>query len=166
MAIHVSAQLITGLSTDTKPTNVPYGIAFVETDTLSTFRFTPLGWVGAHIAFGEVGIGYGLGTGGTVTQQTSKSTAVTIDALCGEITTNNQQILPHGQATFTVNNALVDETDIIPMHHISGGTIGHYLINTNTIADGSFKVSIESIGTGPQSEALVLRFVIIRTVTS
>lgn len=166
MAIFVAAQLITGLSTDTKPTNVPYGIAFVETDTLSTFRFTPLGWVGAHISFGEIGLGYGAGAGGAVTQLTSKSTAVTIDALCGDITTSNAQMLPNTQVTFTVNNALSEASDLVIMQHESGGTLGHYLVLPNTITNGSFQVSIDAIGVGAKSEALVLRFVIIRAVTS
>jgi hypothetical protein len=35
------------------------------------------------------GVGYGTGAGGAVTQATSKSTGVTLDKVCGEITMNN-----------------------------------------------------------------------------
>jgi hypothetical protein len=46
MALNYSSQIISGLSSDTKPTNVPYGMIFFETDTRSAFRFTSSGWVG------------------------------------------------------------------------------------------------------------------------
>ena len=45
MALTYSGQLISGLSTDVKPTDVSYGMMFIETDTSSFYWFMPVGWV-------------------------------------------------------------------------------------------------------------------------
>lgn len=44
MAVNRSAQLITGLSSDSKPTDVPTGIPFYETDTNILYRFNGAAW--------------------------------------------------------------------------------------------------------------------------
>ncbi|NBS24587.1 MAG: hypothetical protein EBS78_11605 [Altererythrobacter sp.] len=60
------------------------------------------------------GIGYGTGAGGTVTQATSKSTGVTLDKVCGEITMNN--------ATLNRETAVAAGSCRIQVHNLLGGT--------------------------------------------
>jgi len=163
MAIKYSSAFLSCLSGDTKPTNVPTGFVAFETDTGALFRFTGTVWGSFLICLGGGGgIGYGPGCGGTVTQLTSKSTAVTLNKLSGTITTHNASLMNGAVVTFTVNDSLVAATDVPTVIHSSGGTIGAYLIVANTPAAGSFKVTIRNETTGSLGEALVLRFAVIR----
>jgi hypothetical protein len=66
--------------------------------------------------------------------------------------------------TFTVTNTLVAATDVVVVMHDSAGTIGCYSIWPNTMAAGSFKITIKNISAGSLSEAIVLRFVVIKAV--
>lgn len=109
-------------------------------------------------------IGYSTGAGGTVTQLTSKATAVTIDKFCGEITTHNAALNAATIVSFTVNNALVKDTDLVIAEHDSGGTLGAYTICANTVAAGSFQITIRNNTAGNLSEALAIRFVLVRAV--
>ena len=66
---------------------------------------------GALIENAPVGIGYGLGAGGTVTQATSKSTAVTLNKPCGQITMNAASLAPGAAVQFNVLNSLMSRYD-------------------------------------------------------
>lgn len=112
------------------------------------------------------GIGYGTGAGGTVAQATSKSTAVTVNAMCGAITMHNASLADATTVTFTVNNTSALATDIPKVIHKSGGTLGSYLVQAHTPAANSFKISVRNLSGGALGEALVLTFALERTVTS
>jgi len=109
-------------------------------------------------------IGYSAGAGGTVTQITSKATAVTLDKFCGEITTHNATLNAATIVSFTVNNAYVTATDLVAIEHDSGGTLGAYTVCANTVATGTFQVTLRNNTAGNLGEALALRFVLIRAV--
>jgi len=49
--IWIKATKLTGLSSDTKPTNVPTNVTFYETDTKVTFLFDGSDWI--EISLGE-----------------------------------------------------------------------------------------------------------------
>ncbi len=112
------------------------------------------------------GIGYASGAGGTVSQLTSKSTGVTLNKLCGTITMHNAALAAAAIVTFTVTNSTVAATDVITIQHDTIGTIGGYTIMPNTSASGSFKISVRNNTAGSLSEAIVLRFAIIKGVTA
>lgn len=109
-------------------------------------------------------VGYAAGTGGTVVQATSKSTGVTLNKLCGTITLNGAALAAAGIVTFTVTNNTVAATDIVAIQHDSAGTTGAYTVMPNTMAAGSFKVSVRNNSAGSLSEAIVLRFAVIKAV--
>lgn len=119
-----------------------------------------------HKIFGSqvTPIGYSAGSGGTVTQGSNKATAVTLDKFCGEITTHNATLNAATIVSFTVNNSLVTATDLVAIEHDSGGTLGSYTVSANTVAAGSFQVSIRNNTAGNLGEALALRFALIRAV--
>ncbi len=162
MALTYSGQLISGLSSDGKPTDVPTGFTFFETDTKNAFRFNGSAWVGGLVSMGGAGIGYGVGAGGTVTQLTNKATGVTLHKLSGTITTHGAALAAAAIVSFTVTNNQMTATDVVAMQHTSGGTIGAYTVMPNTSAAGSFVVTLRNNTAGSLSQALVLRFVIIR----
>lgn len=60
---------------------------------------------------GTGGLGYGTGAGGSVTQLTSKSTSVTLNKPCGQITMNNAALASGVSVTFALNNTLINGVD-------------------------------------------------------
>ena len=101
-------------------------------------------------------------TGGTVTQATNKTTGVTLNTESGQITMNNAALAAAAEVTFTVTNSKIAATDVVVACHGSGGTAGSYLVNANTMASGSFKVTVANVSAGSLSEAIVINFVALK----
>lgn len=116
---------------------------------------------------GARGIGYAAGAGGVVTQATNKSTAVTLNKICGQITMNNAALANAAEVAFLVNNSLVAATDV-PVVAIASGpaTPGTYFVTVDLVAAGSFSITVGNTSAGSLSEALVLNFVIIKGVAA
>ena len=110
--------------------------------------------------------GYTTGAGGTVTQLTSKATGVTLNKLCGTITTHNAALAAAAEVTFIVTNSQVTATDVVIACHASGGTAGAYAIHANTIAAGSFRITIGNMSAGSLSQAIGINVAIIRGAAS
>ena len=109
--------------------------------------------------------GYGSGSGGTVTQSTNKSTGVTLNKLCGAITLNAAQLNADTAVSFTLTNSFIAATDIVVVNHASAGTFGAYLCDARAAA-GSASVVVRNVTAGDLSEAIVLRFIVIKGVES
>jgi len=107
-------------------------------------------------------IGYAASAQGTVTQATSKSTAVTLDKSMGRITMNNASLATATNATFTLNNALISANDTVILT-ISGGqaTPGSYNVFANSLTTGSVSITLRNISGGSLSEAVVINFCVI-----
>ena len=107
-------------------------------------------------------IGYAASAQGTVTQATSKSTAVTLDKSMGRITMNNASLATATNATFTLNNALISANDTVILT-ISGGqaTPGSYNVFANALTTGSVSITLRNISGGTLSEAVVINFCVI-----
>ena len=111
--------------------------------------------------------GYTPGSGGTVTQATSKSTGVTINKISGQITMNNASLGSANTVTFTVTNSTVSSTDTVSFSIVGGeATDGSYLILPAKCASGSFKVTVWNISSGSLSEALVIQFNVYKGTSS
>ena len=113
------------------------------------------------------GLGYGPGAGGTVTQSTSKSTAVTLNKPCGQITMNNAALAAGAEVGFVVNNTLVGLGDSILISP-SWVTVnpGNYQCRLTYVGGGNFGISVKNISAGSLSEALQINFAIIKGATS
>ena len=107
-------------------------------------------------------IGYRAQAGGTVTQATSKATAVTLNKLTGEITTHAATLNAGVEVVFTVNNNLVLENDIPMLAIQSGGTSGEYAAFVTDVGDGSFDITLTNLTAGNLSDAIVINFGILR----
>lgn len=103
-----------------------------------------------------------INTGATATQATSKSTAVTCDGPCGQITMNGAALASATSVGFTVNNVYIDGDDTVNLCLASGGTAASYLYSVDAVAAGSFKVHVRNMSGGSLSEALVLNYSIIK----
>lgn len=98
---------------------------------------------------------------GTVTQATSKSTGVTLDAAAGQITMNNASLAAAAEVSFTVTNSKVKSTDTVNLNIKSGATAGAYSAFVDAVADGSFQISVTNQSAGALGEAIVINFVVI-----
>jgi hypothetical protein len=112
------------------------------------------------------GLGYGTGSGGTVTQATSKSTAVTLNKPTGQITMDAAALLPATQVGFTLNNSLLTINDIVVLNMDGfSGTSDFYNLWAAPITGGTY-IFVKNISTGSLSEAIRIHFAIIKGVTS
>ena len=114
----------------------------------------------------SAGIGYATGSGGTVTQATNKSTAVTVNKTTGEITMNAAALAAATVVTFVLNNSSVAAGDMIVTSHHSGGTVGPYLINGRVTGAGIGSIAVRNTSAGSLSEAIVIKFAVVKAVTS
>jgi hypothetical protein len=109
------------------------------------------------------GIGYETGAGGTVTQGTSRATAVTINKICGEITlfTGLGTVVP---TSFTVNNSSMTSAADQPHVTVKSST-NTYLVFVTSKSVGSFQITFFTTG-GIDSDTPVFSFDIIKAVNS
>jgi hypothetical protein len=111
------------------------------------------------------GLGFLVGAGGTVAQAASKSTGVTLNARCGQITLSNSALAANSIASFTFTNSRIAADDNVHVWVKSGNaSIGSYRVAAEGNATGSRTVIVENKTGGPLSEALVIGFSIIKAV--
>jgi hypothetical protein len=108
------------------------------------------------------GLGYGTGSGGTVTQATNKATAVTLNKPTGQITMNNAAMLTNTTVVFTVTNSLCAFIDTVSMNHRNGESYNVWVVP----GIGSFDVYLKNISVSTLSDAVVLNFSIIKGATA
>ena len=109
------------------------------------------------------GLGYGTGAGGTVTQATSKSTAVTLNKPCGQITMHNAALAAGASVVFVVNNSLTTLNDLILINLSSGVSDAfNYKVETISGAAGTFRVKVTNLSAASLSEALILNFAVLK----
>ena len=133
-------------------------ITFQASNTVATGSFKS--------SSATAGIGYATGAGGTVTQATSKSTGVTINKVCGNITMNGAALAAGTIVSFTVSNTAVEANDLVVLNHLTGGTLGAYTVNASSMSNGTFQINVRNNTAGSLSEAIVIRFAIIKAAVS
>ena len=144
---------------NTKSIGVAYSDQDIDGGTIGAT--TPSTVVGTTV-YATTEIGYSAAAQGTVTQATSKSTAVTLNKSAGQITMNNASLATATNATFTLNNSTISANDAVILT-ISGGqtTAGSYNVFANSLAAGSVSITLRNISGGSLSEAIVINFAII-----
>lgn len=109
-----------------------------------------------------LGVGYATGAGGTVAQASSRTTGVTLNKTCGQITL----VSAAGSATaatFTVTNSAVAITDGVVVWQVSGTDL--YRIHITAVAAGSFNITFNTTG-GTTTETPVFGFAVIKGVSA
>jgi len=129
----------------------PIGVAYSDQDL-----------VGSDTVYVNQILGYTTAAQGTVTQLTSKSTAVTLNKSAGQITMNNASLTTATNATFTLNNSFISNNDTVILT-IAGGqtTPGSYNVFANSLGAGTVSITLRNISGGTLSEAIVINFAII-----
>ena len=153
-----SASVITFAATGT------YQFEFSTVDSGTTITIFDLN----RPLLGSVGaaVGYSTGTGGAVTQATDKSTGVTLNKRCGQITMNAAALAAAAEVSFTLTNSVIAATDVVMVSIASGATAGAYSVQCDATAAGSCRISVGNRNAGSLSEAIVLNFVVIKAVAA
>lgn len=120
------------------------------------------GGISVSTMFNTAGVGYSAGGGGAVTQITSRTTGVTLNANSGAITL----VSAAGSTTpasFTVTDSKVAATDVIVLNQKSGTDL--YSLSVTAVAAGSFQVTFNT-KSGTTTEQPVLNFAVIKGAAS
>ena len=126
---------------------------------------TPAAVTGTNV-LASTTLGYKTGSGGTVTQLTSKSTAVTLNKINGEIVMHAAALADDATAAFTLTNSTIAATDVVIVNVASVGTVGAYQVTVGAVAAGSCSISVLNVSGGSLSQAIKLNFAVIKAVQS
>ena len=135
------------------------------TDTNININITPKG-TGQTLSSGKMG--YPTGTGGTVTQATSRTTGVTLNKITGEIVLFAVGIAGHEADEFVLTNSTIEANDVVMLCIKNGGSLAagtrkYYVTQVNTVAAGSCTISVGNIDNGAiTSESPTLQFVVLK----
>jgi hypothetical protein len=143
--------------------NATYGLVLTASSTsIDGARDLIVDSAGSALVIGGGGLGYGTGSGGTVTQVTSRTTGVTLNKTNGAITLVSAAGMAVFQS-FTVTNSKVAATDVVQVSQKSGTDL--YQIFVTAVAAGSFRITFATTG-GVTVEQPVFNFAIIKAVTA
>ena len=106
-------------------------------------------------------LGYASSAQGAVTQGTSKSTGVTVNASMGQITMDSATLNTLTNVTFTLTNNLSSVKDVIILNVGSGATSGAYNCWISSMSAGTCTITVRNISGGNLSEAIVINFAVI-----
>lgn len=166
-----STNLAAGISGETGSGSLVFATSpTLVTPNIGVATGTSLAVTGALTSSGG-NIGYVTGAGGTVTQTTSQTTAVTLNTLSGMVQMFSGTSISHEAcAIFQVNNSRVAQTDVV-VASIRGGTNGG---NTQAsiveVGSGYFKIAVANNnangGTVETGSAIQINFAVFKAVTS
>lgn len=131
----------------------PIGVAYSDQDIS-----------GADTLLSSGQLGYTAAAQGTVTQATSKSTAVTLNKSAGQITMNNASLGATTNVTFTLNNSYISSNDILILNVSGGATSGAYNCWVSGLSAGAATITVRNITAGALSEAVVINFALIHCI--
>ena len=107
-------------------------------------------------------VGYAAGAGGTVSQSGNKSGGVTLNKPTGQITMQNTALGADTSVSFAFTNSTIGTNDLLLLNIVGGvATAGTYNLDANCTT-GSATVTVRNITGGSLSEAIVLRYAVIR----
>lgn len=104
---------------------------------------------------------------GTVTQATSITTGVTVNATSGTITTVSQTIAAGAEAEFTVTNSTVISTDtiVVNLADTASGAGGPFIVQVTAVTTGTFNVSITNThAANAGNSVLKINFVVLHSI--
>lgn len=130
--------------------NTTYGIERMRIDANGNVLVTSSG-----------GLGYGTGSGGTVTQLTSKSTAVTLNKPSGQIIMNNAALAAGATVLFTLTLPISTSDILLVNIPVSSPSSNAYEVSSRTGNNGAY-IILKNISTITLAEAVVINFSVIK----
>ena len=137
------------MSSNTKP----IGVAYLDQEINGSDRI-----------LSDRELGYTAAAQGTVTQATSKSTAVTLNKSAGRITLNNASLGATTNVSFTLNNNLISTNDVLILNVAAGATAASYNLWVDSLNAGSASITLRNTTAGPLAEAVGINFALIHNV--
>lgn len=138
-----------------------------QLNSAATGSFTTITATGSITITGAALLGYDTGSGGTVTQSTSKSNSVTLNKPCGKITMNNAALSSGATVIFTFFNSLIGSTDMIDVQLDAAGISSTADYNVwASVGAGAAVVALKNISAGSLSESVGLRFAVKKVAQS
>ena len=134
------------------PADIPSGFS-ISTDTNNRIAAAPA-------------IGIGPAGFGTVTQGTSKTTTVVVNAKAGVVTMHNAALASLAIVQFTMTNSAISGTDVVVVNQGSGGTAGAYHCYCRSVGAGTAVFKVTNATAGSLSEAVTINFVVIDTTAA
>lgn len=131
----------------------PIGVAYLDQDI-----------IGADYVYSASELGYTSAAQGTVTQATSKSTAVTLNKSAGRITLNAASLGAGTNVSFTLNNNLISTNDVLILNVAAGATAASYNLWIDSLNNGSAGITLRNTTAGALAEAVVINFALIHCV--
>ena len=113
-----------------------------------------------------VGIGYGTGSGGTVTQLTSKNTSVTLNKPTGQIITSNSSLAAGATAAFILNNSLLTGNDNVKVIVGGTGASGAYAADCTYCVNGAANITVKNLDAVSRTDAVTINFTIFKGAIS
>lgn len=111
------------------------------------------------------GLGYvsGQRVGGTINQTVDRTTAVTLDRLCGTIGIVPTPLAPSTAASCVVNNSFVAIGDAVIITPITGYVTHTTIFTVGAVANGSFTLRMSNISTAvTDNTSPLIAFLIIK----
>lgn len=116
----------------------------------------------------SAGVGYATGAGSSVTQTTSKSTAVTLNNICGKIQMAASSLAGNTNVSFTLNNSTIAATDVVIVNASNVGgsspTANTYMVTVDSVLAGSCRILVRNVSAVSAAQALILNFAVIKAV--
>ena len=112
--------------------------------------------IGAERILTDRELGYTANAQGTVTQATSKSTAVTLNKSAGRITLNAASLAATTNVSFTFNNSLISTNDVLILNVAAGATAASYNLWVDSLNAGSASITLRNTTAGALAEAVLL----------
>jgi len=134
------------------PSDIPSGF-YISTPTNNAIAAAPA------IGIGPIGFG-------SVTQGTSKTQGVTVNAKAGVVTMHNAALAADTAVQFTMTNSAISGTDVVVTNQGTGGTAGSYQADCVDTGAGSAIFRVVNTSAGSLSEAVTLNFVVIDTTAA
>lgn len=135
----------------------------------NTFTPTPFGKfdsTGNFLIVSTGGIGYGTGSGGTVTQLTSKSTGVTLNKTNGAIAMNAASLAAGTTVGFTFTNSNIAFTDMLLTQVVIAASGAQNYQTWANCGTGNAGIYLRNISAGALAEAVTITFALIKSVTA
>ena len=134
------------------PDDIPSGF-YISTPTNNAIAAAPA------IGIGPIGFR-------TVTQGTSKSTTVVVNAKAGVVTMHNAALAANTAIQFTMTNSAISGTDVVNVNQGTGGTAGSYQAHCVSVGAGTAIFRVVNTSAGSLGEAVTLNFVVIDTAAA
>lgn len=120
---------------------------------------------GSIVVTGSGKVGYDTGSGGSVTQATSKSTGVTLNKAVGTITMNAASLSAGASVTFLLTNSFIGANDVVVLHS-NGPSSGVYQAWVPYRVAGFCEITLKNNSGGALAEAVTISFAVIKGVAA